>query len=109
MSSTNWLKGRGYQPVICTYQDLRNQLLPFTEGYAWGEGTIHDVWTRLSPTPNSIVGTPSERRIIAPNHLGEWLLDVLKWHGLPDSEMVPIYFNFMEALGGRRTRADARG
>ena len=102
MSDANHLKGRGYAPIMCTYQDLRTQLLPFCEGYKWGEGTIHDLWKRLSPTPNSIVGTPGERRIVAPNHLGEWLLDVLKWRGVPSEAMVWIYADFMNALEGRK-------
>jgi hypothetical protein len=104
----NYLKGQNLSPLLCTYAELHATLHPYTDGYKWGEGTIHDLWKRLSPTPNSIVGTPSERRIIAPGHLGEWLLDVLKWQGFPATEMITIYGDFMEALSGRRPRADAR-
>lgn len=98
MSDVNYLKGRGYAPIICTYAELHVTLSPYTSGYKWGEGTIHDLWKRLSPTPDSIIGTPAEKRIIAPGHLGEWLLDVLKWRGLPATQMVPIYQDFMREL-----------
>ena len=85
--SDNLLAGRGLQPLILTHTQLRSVLLPITLGYAWGESTIKDLFSRCAPLP----GAGVERRIIAPNHLGEWLSDVLQRQGRPMNEQARIY------------------
>jgi hypothetical protein len=89
--------GRTLPPIMCTLPEARRILGPITLGYAWGDGTISDLWSRCAPTPDSIPGTPSEKRIISPAHLGEWLEDVLNRQGRPLSDSAQIYMDFMGA------------
>lgn len=98
---TSLLAARNLQPIICTYAECRRILEPLAAGYPWAEGTIRDLWTRCAPTPDSIVGTPSERRIIAPKHLGEWLEDVLARQGRPLDEAARVYNQFRGNNGER--------
>lgn len=72
-----------YPPLIVTFQELRSILEPLTVGYAWGESTIADLWRLGAPTPNSIIGTHGERRIVFPTQLAKWLEDVLQRQGIP--------------------------
>jgi hypothetical protein len=95
------LRGRGLYPIICTYQEAKAILGSVAYGYPWAESTIHDLWTRCAPTPDSIVGTPTEKRIIAPPHLGDWLEDVLARQGRPLSDAAKIYKQFIGANHGR--------
>lgn len=80
MSMTNL---SGYPPLIMTRADFTAVLLPLTTGYAWGEKTIIDLWTKGAPTPDSVYGSPAEKRIIFPNQLHAWLVDVLNRQGRP--------------------------
>lgn len=89
--------GRTLPPIICTLTEAKQILLPVTLGYAWGESTISDLWSRCAPTPESIPGTVTERRIISPAHLGEWLEDVLNRQGRPLSDSAAIYMDFVKA------------
>lgn len=98
---TDILDARILPPIICTYAECRRILAPVAAGYPWAEGTIHDLWTRCAPTPDSIVGTESERRIIAPTHLGQWLADVLERQGRPLDEAARIYNRFQGSTDGR--------
>lgn len=72
---------RKYPPLTVTLAELRQILEPLTVGYPWGEGTIQDLWRIGAPTPDSVIGTPSERRIVFPGQLATWLEDVLKRQG----------------------------
>jgi hypothetical protein len=93
----NLLAGRRLPPIICTYAEAQAILGPVALGYPWAEGTIRDLWQRCAPMPDSVVGTAQEKRIIAPNHLGEWLADVLQRQGRPLSEAASIYNQFQGA------------
>lgn len=98
------LAGRRLPPLILTYPELVAVLGPYAAGYPWAEGTLRDLWTRCAPTPGSGVGL--EKRIVAPNHLGEWLADVLQRQGRPLTEAAHIYNEFASgAQRGRRTGA----
>jgi hypothetical protein len=89
--------GRTLPPIICTLPEAKRILQPITLGYAWGDGTISDLWSRCAPTPDSIPGTITEKRIISPAHLGEWLEDVLNRQGRPLTDSAQIYMDFMGA------------
>lgn len=93
--SDNILAGRKLYPIICTLQEAYAILGPITLGYTWGQSTIKDLWSRCAPTPDSIYGTATERRIISPAHLGEWLADVLNRQGKPLDEAASVYNQFM--------------
>lgn len=80
-----------YPPLIVTLDELKRILSPLTVGYAWGEGTIHDLWKIGAPTPNSALGTASERRIVFPGQLAAWLDDVLKRQGHSLDEAARAY------------------
>ena len=94
---SNILKGRKLPPIICTLEEARTILLPITLGYAWGEGTITDLWSWCAPTPDSGPGRP-EKRIISPAHLGEWLADVLERQGRPMTDQASVYSEFMSGV-----------
>ena len=89
------LAARKLPPLILTYQEARRVLWPIAAGYPWAEGTIHDLWTRCAPTPDSVVGSKTEKRIINPAHLGEWLEDVLTRRGLPLDAQATVYNQFI--------------
>jgi len=93
---TELLAGRQLQPIICTWAQCQKILGPVAFGYPWAENTMRDLWQRCAPTPDSIVGTPQEKRIIAPKHLGEWLDDVLRRQGRPLDEAAKLYNQFQE-------------
>jgi hypothetical protein len=95
------LRGQQLTPIICTYAEAQAILGPVAFGYPWAEGTIRDLWTRCAPTPDSLLGTATERRIISPAHLGEWLEDVLARQGRPLSDAARIYNQFAGANHGR--------
>jgi hypothetical protein len=88
------LRAQRLQPIICTYQQAVAILGPVAMGYPWAEGTIRDLWTRCAPTPESVVGSAGEKRIVSPTHLGEWLEDVLQRQGRPLSDAARIYNEF---------------
>jgi hypothetical protein len=90
----NVLAGRQLQPIICTLAEAQRILGPVAAGYPWAEGTIRDLWQRCAPTPESVVGMLSERRIISPAHLGDWLSDVLQRQGRPLSDAAALYVQF---------------
>lgn len=73
-------------PLQVTYKELSAILLPITAGYAWGEGTIRDLWLLGAPVPQK----PSAR-IVFPNQLAKWLEDVLNRQGRPLTEAAQTY------------------
>ena len=89
MENGNLLAGRKLPPIICTLTEAKLILGPVTAGYAWGEKTIVDLWTRCAPTPDSTLR--HEKRIISPAHLGDWLADVLNKRGIPLDAQAELY------------------
>lgn len=87
---------RKLPPLIVTYQELRQKLLPITAGYKWGEGTILDLWKMGAPTPDSMIGSYSERRIVFPGQLATWLADVLERQGRPLDEAARTYIDLQK-------------
>lgn len=99
---SNLLQGRQLKPIICTLKEAKAILGPVTLGYAWGEGTIKDLWSQCAPTPDSGPGRV-EKRIISPAHLGAWLADVLERQGRPMTDQASVYNDFVSgASNGRR-------
>ena len=83
-------------PLMVTLAELKAALMPLTVGYAWGEGTIHDLWIMGAPTPNSLLGTAEERRIVFPGQLAKWLVDVLERQGHTLDEAARTYADLQE-------------
>lgn len=82
---------RKLPPLQVTYSEIVKILSPLTVGYAWGEGTIRDLWLLGAPTPDS---TPThERRIVFPGQLAKWLEDVLTRQGRPLDEAAKAYMD----------------
>ena len=65
-------------PLQVSYPELVSVLQPITFGYAWGEGTIRDLWLLGAPLPHA-----PGRRIVFPGQLAKWLEDVLARQGKP--------------------------
>lgn len=80
---------RKLPPLMVTYPELVTILQPLTMGYAWGEGTIRDLWLMGAPTPDSTV--LRERRIVFPGQLAKWLEDVLTRQGRPLDDAAKAY------------------
>ncbi len=77
---------RTLPPLQVTYAQLQAILQPITEGYAWGEGTIRDLWLLGAPTPQDL-----QRRIVFPGQLAKWLEDVLTRQGRPLDDAAKTY------------------
>lgn len=90
----NVLRARQLPPLILDWNGFVGTLGAIAAGYPWAEGTIRDLWQRCAPMPDGAIGTPAERRIVSPAHLGEWLADVLERQGRPLSEQAAIYNQF---------------
>ena len=73
-------------PLQVTYDELDKILGPLTLGYAWGEGTIRDLWLMGAPVPQE-----PTRRIVFPPQLAKWLEDVLNRQGRPLDEAAKTY------------------
>lgn len=80
---------RRLPPLQVTYAELVAILQPLTMGYAWGEGTIRDLWLLGAPTPDSTA--TRERRIVFPGQLAKWLEDVLTRQGRPLDDGAKAY------------------
>jgi len=80
---------RKLPPLLVTYPELAAILQPLTMGYAWGEGTIRDLWLLGAPTPDSTA--QHERRIVFPGQLAKWLDDVLTRQGRPLDDAAKVY------------------
>jgi hypothetical protein len=83
---------RAIPPLQVTHAELRAILLPLTMGYAWGEGTIHDLWILGAPVPQD-----TARRIVFPGQLSKWLEDVLARQGRPLSDAAKAYSDLRKA------------
>ena len=83
-------------PLMLTYAETVKVLMPITLGYAWGEGTIRDLWKMGAPTPDSRMGSANERRIIFPGQLAKWLVDVLERQGQPLDASAYAWSNLQE-------------
>jgi hypothetical protein len=77
---------RTMPPLQVSHAELRKILLPLTIGYAWGEGTIHDLWIMGAPLPHD-----TTKRVVFPGQLAKWLEDVLTRQGRPLSEAAKAY------------------
>ena len=77
---------RKLPPLQMTYTELEQTLAPLTLGYAWGEGTIRDLWLMGAPVPQE-----PARRIVFPNQLAKWLDDVLTRQGTPLDDAARTY------------------
>ena len=77
---------RKLPPLQVSYGELCAILQPLAAGYAWGENTIHDLWTLGAPLPHD-----TTRRIVFPNQLAKWLEDVLTRQGRPLDEAAKTY------------------
>ncbi len=84
----NWLK---LPPITATYDELVTILQPLTAGYKWGEGTIRDLWKLGAPLPDK-----PDKRIVFPNKLAEWLVDVLEKKGQPLDAAAKIYIDLLK-------------
>jgi len=82
---------RKLPPLTVTYDELVNILQPLTMGYKWGEGTIRDLWKLGAPLPDK-----PGKRIVFPNKLAEWLVDVLEKKGQPLDAAAQIYIDLMK-------------
>ena len=70
------------QPIIITFEQLRRKLWPHIWGYSWARETLHDLWKVCIPTPTSVVGSPSEERILHPSQFAKWWGEVCQRQGL---------------------------
>jgi hypothetical protein len=95
-ATTQIIKFEKLPPLMLTYAELVQVLYPITMGYEWGEGTMRDLWKMGAPTPNSLMGTEPERRIIFPGQLAKWLADVLERKGQPITEADRAYVALQE-------------
>lgn len=98
---SNLLIGHRLQPLILSKVEIQHVLGPIALGYPWAEGTIIDLWQRCAPSPESFRPGAIERRIVAPEHLGEWLSDVLARQGRPLTEQAQLYRQLLGATNGR--------
>lgn len=80
---------RKLQPLVVTYDELVKILYPITMGYAWGENSIRDLWLLGAPTS-------STKRIVFPNKLAEWLVDVLEKKGQPLDAAASVYIDLLK-------------
>ena len=87
---------RSPEPLILTYMELEAVLGPIALGNKWAEGCIHDLWKMGAPTPQSRVGTPSEKRIIFPKQLFKWLETTLNESGKPLDEGADAYVDLLK-------------
>ena len=85
---------RQLPPLIVSEAELNIVLQPVTAGYAWGEGTIGDLWRMGAPTPDSTID--NERRIVFPSQLAKWLEDVLDRQGRPLDGVAKAYNSLQE-------------
>lgn len=65
-----------WQPRVVTWDELVRVLLPKIQGYPWAMDTIGDLWRMGAPDPQTIVGTPGERRVLLPQRFQAWWQDV---------------------------------
>ena len=63
-------------PVIVTYAQLRQTLWPYIWNYKWAIDTLGDLWRLCTPTPETIVGNPNEKRILNPGQFRKWWAEI---------------------------------
>lgn len=83
------------QPIICTFYMLQVALQSLHLNERKHMATLHDVWLKGAPTPDSRIQVPQgydprliqlgnvERRIVLPKLLEAWMQDVGKTRGVP--------------------------
>lgn len=77
---------RKLPPLQVTFDELKAIIGPITQGYAWGENTIRDLWLLGAPVPHK-----STARIVFPHQLAKWLEDVLNRQGRPLTDAAKTY------------------
>lgn len=85
---------RKLPPLEATYEELVIILQPITMGYAWGESAIRDLWLLGAPLPPDFT-----KRIVFPNKLAEWLVDVLEKKGQPLDAAASVYVDLLKGVG----------
>lgn len=81
----------GKQPFAVTLAEFRAIMEPFTATDTWAQSTLIDLWTQGPPTPNSVYGTPAERRYVFPGQLYKWMADILNRKGQPLDVTANVY------------------
>lgn len=83
------------QPLIVSFLDLVTALAPLHHNERPHVDTLHDLWKRGAPTPDSIILNPKGydprkvqagnvvKRILSPLQVAEWIKDVSTAHGMP--------------------------
>lgn len=90
------LTGLGaHTPLTCTFRQLARTFLPLHQMERRYLDTLHDVWKRGAPTPNSRITQPKgyderlrqrgnyEARIVPAPWLAAWVYDVATARGIP--------------------------
>jgi hypothetical protein len=83
------------KPLLTTFVELRDALSPLhIHQKAWVD-SLHDVWKKGAPTPDSIIRSPKgyderlrqagnvEKRIVLPTPLADWIMQVSAARGTP--------------------------
>lgn len=95
------------RPIICTFYALKRSLQAVHQDNKADVDRLHDVWKRLAPVPSARIMQPKiydervdqrkqgniEKRIVAPEHLAEWIKDCLQSKGFditPEQAMVLV-------------------
>lgn len=68
---------QGKPPLTLTFAELEAAVAPLLAVDAWARSTLIDLWTKGAPTPQSVYGSPNEKRIVFPGQLYNWLADVM--------------------------------
>lgn len=76
-----------YTPLILTYRELEQVLLPYIVTHRWGQDTIGDLWRAGAPIPSS----GEERRVILLTKLMNWLKTIMSEQGQPLDATAGIY------------------
>lgn len=90
------------QPLICTFRQLARTMLPLHQMERRYLDTLHDVWRRGAPTPNSIIRRPKnyderlrqrgnyEARIVPAPWVAAWVRDVATERGFPIDDALAL-------------------
>lgn len=98
------------RPIIATFVDLAAATAALHMNERRHLDTLHDVWKKGAPTPDSIVRDPKDydergtqvgnhvKRIVLPTMLASWIQDVSAARGMP--------LDYRQALNMAHGRAD---
>jgi len=83
------------KPYILTFVELSTIMLPLHQGDKKLLASLHDIWLKGAPTPDSIIRDPKhydprlkqagnvEKRIVLPNALAQWIHAASEKMGFP--------------------------